>query len=347
MNAVVDSKPAQRLSLWNSSLWNSRPWRRFKRSALALTGALIVIAFLLLAAFSPLFATPNPNCLRDLGINETGTNKTGTNEKQIPGILEPARWRAILAAPASCYTITRYSFSSEPTPPGTQALLGTVRGYDIYYGLVWGTRTMLTLGFVVVGATVFIGALVGLIAGFFGGIIDTIMMRLTDVIFAFPSLVLNIVLVAIFGPSLWNIALSFVIVGWPGYARVVRGEVLRVRTLEYVDAARALGATPWRVMLRHVLPNSIGALVVLAVLDMGTIPLFAGALSFLGLGTPLGYADWGQLVQFAQAWIQGPPKNPFAYWYVSFFPGLTILLFSLGWNLLGDALQDAFDPRAQ
>ncbi len=318
------------------SLWRSRPWRRFRRSRLAIFGASIVIAFLTLAVFAPLFATPNPNCLRDLGVAEGHT----------PTILEGTLWRAVVFAPDSCYTITRYSFSSEPTPPGATALLGTVRGYDIRYGLIWGTRTMLTLGFVVVGATAIIGALVGLIAGFFGGIVDTLLMRLTDIIFAFPSLVMNIVLVAIFGPSLWNIALSFVIVGWPGYARVVRGEVLRVRALEYIDAAHALGATPWRIMLRHVLPNSVGALTVLTVLDMGTIPLFAGALSFLGLGTPLGYADWGQLVQFAQAWIQGPPGAPFAYWYVSFFPGLTILLFSLGWNLLGDALQDAFDPRA-
>jgi peptide/nickel transport system permease protein len=316
--------------------WNSRPWRRLRRNPLAVIGALLVLSFLVLAVFSPLFATPNANCLRDLGYPE----------QRSPGILEPVIWQAVINAPASCYTISRYSFDREPTPPDARAGLGTVQGYDIRYGLIWGTRTMLTLGIVIVGATLTIGVLVGLIAGFFGGILDNALMRLTDVIFAFPSLVLNIVLVAIFGPSLWNIALSFVIVGWPSYARVIRGEVLRVRNLEYVEAAKALGASPARMMFIHVLPNVLGTLMVLAVLDMGTIPLFAGALSFLGLGTPVGYADWGQLVQFAQAWIQGPPGQPFAYWYVSFFPGFTILLFSLGWNLLGDALQAAFDPRA-
>jgi peptide/nickel transport system permease protein len=316
--------------------WNSRPVRRLRRNPIAIIGAGLVIAFLILAIFAPVFATPNTNCLRDLGYSE----------KRTPTILEPVIWRAVINAPASCYTISRYSFSREPTPPDARAQLGTVQGYDIRYGLIWGARTMLTLGIVIVGATVILGAMIGLISGFYGGIIDNALMRLTDVIFAFPSLVLNIVLVAIFGPSLWNIALSFVIVGWPSYARVVRGEVLRVRNLEYVEAARALGASQGRTMFRHVLPNTLGSLTVLAVLDMGTIPLFAGALSFLGLGTPVGYADWGQLVQFAQAWIQGPPGQPFAYWYVSFFPGLTILLFSLGWNLLGDALQAAFDPRA-
>ena len=122
-------------------------------------------------------------------------------------------------------------------------------------------------------------------------------------------------------------------------------DVLRLRELEFVTAAHALGVGRWRVALRHVLPNAVGPLFSLMVLLMGTVPIAVGTLSFLGLGPPPGSADWGQLVSLAQGWIQGPPGNPFAYWYVTLFPGLCTVLYSLGWNLLGDALSDDLDPR--
>ncbi len=153
------------------------------------------------------------------------------------------------------------------------------------------------------------------------------------------------VITTLLGPSLEHILLAFVLVGWAGYARVVRGEVLRVRALDFVDGARALGASDLRILFKHVLPNALTAVTVIAVLDLGSIPLSAAALSFLGIGLPVGYADWGQWVAFARTWIQGPPGDPFGYWYVSFFPAITIILFGLGWNLLGDALRDALDPR--
>jgi len=118
-----------------------------------------------------------------------------------------------------------------------------------------------------------------------------------------------------------------------------------VKNLEFVDGARALGATQGRVFLRHVLPNSIGSLVIVASLDIGTVVLTAATLSFLGLGAEIGFADWGQMVSFARGFLQGAPGQPFAYWFISFWPGLAIALFALGWNLLGDAYRDVFDPR--
>ena len=321
----------------NSSWWTSRPVRRLKRNPLALAGLFIAVSFTVMAIFAPLFATPKGNCLRDLGEPESASvyNPFGA-----------LFWKAIVVPPQSCFNVHRISFASVPTPPGIDgAILGTSSGYDIWYGLVWGTRTAFQLSLSVVITTLFIGIFLGSLAGFFGGWVDNIIMRLVDVIFALPGLILTIVIVSLFGKGLDKIALALLLLGWAGYARVIRGEILKLRHLEYIEAARALGAGNLRQIFRHVLPNALTPIIVLAVLDFSTVPLSAAALSFLGLGTPPGYADWGQMVAFARAFIIGPSGDPFGYWYVSFFPALFILLFSVGWNLLGDALRDALDPR--
>jgi peptide/nickel transport system permease protein len=320
--------------------WNSRNARRLRGNKLSLIGFGLVTFFVLIAAFAPLLAPPTGLCLRDLG---------GSSDD--PGVvllpLNPGLWQALFLTPESCLQIPRYSLASQPVSPSATTPFGTVQGYDIRYGLVWGTRTALTFGIVVVSINIVIGVLIGLIAGYFGGVIDDLMMRFTDIVLAFPSIVLTMVLVAILGQGLFNIGLSFVLVGWPFYARLIRGEVLRVRQLEYIEAARALGSGHAKTLVRHVAPNALGPLLSVGVLDLGTVPLIVGALSFIGLGTPPGFADWGQLIQFAQQWVQGPPDDPFAYWYVSLYPGLCVLLYSLGWNLVGDALQDSQNVRAR
>ncbi len=330
------------------TFWQSRVMRRFRRNRLAVFGLFIVVIFSLVAIFAPLLAPPpkvGNNCLRDLGASET---------MQVYNPFGSVFWRATFAAPPSCYQIARVDFSPIPSPPGKAIQtdggpyapkFGTSNGYDVYYGLVWGTRTAFRLALVVVFFQLLLGVVLGGISGYFGGWVDNLIQRFIDVIFAFPGLVLTIVITTILGPSLSNIMISFIAVGWAGYARVIRGEILRVRILEFVDGARALGASDWRIIFRHVLPNALTAITVLSVLDLGSLPLSAAALSFLGIGLPVGYADWGQLVSFARAWIQGPPGQPLGYWYVSFFPAFTIILFGLGWNLLGDALRDALDPR--
>jgi len=183
------------------------------------------------------------------------------------------------------------------------------------------------------------------LAGFIGGWVDEVLMRFTDIVIAFPSLVLAIVIVTILGQTLTNVIVAIALVAWPNYARVIRAEVMKVKNLDYVESARALGSRGLRVFTKHMLPNTIAPLIVVASLDMGSVVLTASALSFLGLGPPMGYADWGQMVNFARNWILGPPGDPLAYWYTSVYPGMAILVFVLGWNLLGDAFRDAFDPR--
>jgi peptide/nickel transport system permease protein len=311
--------------------------RRFLRHSQGFSGLIIIAVFLFAAIFAPLLAPPKDACARELGLKET----------QSLSIFSLGFLQATFAPPDVCFEIPRSSFADTPTPPFQDGhLLGTVKGYDILYGLIWGSRTAFLLGISIVGITFIVGLSVGLVAGYFGGWIDDLLMRVTEIVFSLPSLVLMIVLVTIFGSGLVNVAISIILVGWAGYARLIRGEVLRVRNLEYVEGARALGANDLRIILRHVLPNSLTTLTVQVALDFGSVVLIAAGLSFIGLGAPIGFADWGQLINFSQAYIIGPPEVPLAYWFVSFFPGLTILLWGLAWNLIGDALTDVLNPKA-
>src|SRR2546426_413584 len=183
------------------------------------------------------------------------------------------------------------------------------------------------------------------IAGFSLIVLFVIVDARAPVPVAFPSLVLAVVITAVLGKGLDKVMLSIAIVGWPVYARLLRGEILSVKQRDYVEAARAAGAGDLRVILQHVIPNTIYPFLVYAAFDTGVIVLVAAALSFLGLGAEVGYADWGQLINMSRSWILGVPGDPFIYWYTVVFPGLVIFLFVLGWNLLGDAFRDILDPR--
>jgi peptide/nickel transport system permease protein len=262
----------------------------------------------------------------------------------VVGILAP-----VLAPPAwqnEPYRIPRDGYSSTPKPPSPEHPFGTAEGqYDIYYGLIWGTRTAWTVSLVVVVLSAFIGITIGTISAFYGGLVDEILMRITDIFYAFPFLVGAMVLTTILGRGLGNVMIALIALGWMGYARLIRADILQIREVEYVQAARAIGASSLRLMLRHMLPNAIWPVVVQGTMSMGSIVITAAALSFLGVGAPLGYADWGQLISYARNWILGLHGNPLAYWYVIIYPSIAITLFCLSWNLVGDALRDILDPR--
>jgi len=243
------------------------------------------------------------------------------------------------------YMIPRERFYPTPQPPSEKHPFGTTEDQlDIFYGTIWGTRIAFWVGLWVVAASLAIGLVVGCIAGYYGGIIDELLMRFTDIIIAFPSLVLAIAIVAALGKSLDNVLLALVLVGWPGYTRLIRGEILKAKQDDYVEAAKAIGASDFRTLFRHIIPNTIYPVVIVASLDIGAIVLTAAALSFLGLGSPSGYADWGQLITISQNWIYGSSQNPWEYWYTFIIPGIFIFTFVLGWNLLGDAFRDILDP---
>ncbi len=266
------------------------------------------------------------------------------------------------------YKIPRDGFSSEPRGPGAEwtkkvpdlpfwyktltgkeewvHLMGTAQGqYDIFYGLVWGTRTAFRTGFIVVIATFLLGVIIGSISAYFGGWMDNIIMRIVDVFMTLPfilaALIAAAVLTPMLGKTLMPSILALIIFGWMGYARIIRGDILSVKERDYILAARVVGVKDSRILFRHILPNAIFPTLVLASLAIGDVVLSFAALSFLGIGTEIGYADWGQILSFARNWISSLQN----YWYIVVFPGITLVLFVMGWNLVGDAMRDVLDPR--
>jgi peptide/nickel transport system permease protein len=255
----------------------------------------------------------------------------------------------ILAPPEDInnpFEIPHSGYESVPSKPSAEHIFGTTEGqYDIFYGIVWGTRTAFQVGLDVTGFAVIIGIIVGSLAGYYGGWVDDILMRLVEIVMAFPFLLAAITLAAVLlgqvGRGLTAGMIALIAFAWPTYARLIRAEILTVKQRDYVMAARAIGATDFRIITRHILPNAIFPTLVYASLDIGSYVLSFAALSFLGLGAEVGYADWGQMISFARNWI----PSLATYWHIVVYPGAAILLFVMAWNLIGDAFRDIVDPR--
>ncbi len=281
-----------------------------------------------------------------------------------------AAFAPVIAPPATNdpYKIPRDGFKAQPQPMGSEwkvrppplpfwwkpimktdkwvHIFGTAQGqYDVFYGIIWGTRTAFKTGMIVVLATFLIGVVVGSISAYYGGIVDNIIMRIVDIFLTLPFILAALILAAVitprFGRSLVPAILALVTFGWMTYARVIRGDILSTKERDYVMAARVIGLKDSRILFRHILPNAVFPTLVLASLAIGDVVLSFAALSFLGIGTDIGYADWGQVLSFARNWIISLDR----YWYIIVWPGLTLVLFVMGWNLVGDALRDVLDPR--
>ncbi|RTL98079.1 MAG: ABC transporter permease [Hyphomicrobiales bacterium] len=212
-------------------------------------------------------------------------------------------------------------------------------GRDIYSRIVYGARWTLYVVILVAVVAAPIGLLVGTIAGYAGGWIDTILMRITDIFLAFPKLVLALAFVAALGPGIENAVLAIAITSWPPYARIARAETLTVRNSDYIKAVQLMGASPFRIVLRHIMPLCISSLIIRVTLDMAGIILTAAGLGFLGLGAQPPLPEWGAMIASGRRFILDQ-------WWVAAAPGAAILIVSLGFNLLGDGLRDALDPRS-
>jgi peptide/nickel transport system permease protein len=223
--------------------------------------------------------------------------------------------------------------------PSWHYLFGTDElGRDVLSRTLFGARTTIPLGLLLVGVSLVIGSTLGAIAGYFGGPIDGLVMRLTDLVFAFPAIVLAMVTTAALGRGIQNAVIALIVVSWPSYARVVRGLVRQLSQSEYVLSARLLGASARRALVRDVLPNVAGPVLVLATLDLGNAILLLSGLSFLGLGPQPPKPEWGLSV------AEG--VNYFQYWWIGTFPGLAIFTVVLAFNFLGDSLRDTLDPQS-
>ncbi len=303
----VPVRPKERFPAWLRALF---------KNPVSITGMVLIILFALVAIFAPVIVdVAEPTVAHD--VNES----------------DP-------------FMIPRTAFQPQPAPPDVTHLFGTTEGqFDILYGVVWGARTAFIIGIVITGLTLIIGMTVGPISGYYGGIVDETIQRIVEIFLAFPFLLAAITFAAVLGPKVHNGIITGMIAltafGWPSYARLVRGDVLSVREREYIVAARSVGVQDLRMIWRHILPNAMYSVLVVASLDIGTYVLSFAALSFLGVGAEIGYADWGQMLSFARNWI----PNLATYWWILVFPGAALLLYVLAWNLVGDAFRDALDPR--
>ncbi|MFZ0050271.1 MAG: ABC transporter permease [Desulfobaccales bacterium] len=224
-------------------------------------------------------------------------------------------------------------------PPSPAHLLGTdTLGRDVLSRIIFGARVSLLVGFVAVGIATLIGLLVGALAGYYGGVLDQILMRLVDLMLCFPTIFLILAVIAVLGPSIWNIMAVIGLTSWMGVARLVRAEFLSLREREFVVAARALGASDARLIWRHLLPNALTPVMVSATLGVAGAILVESSLSFLGLGVQPPTPSWGNMLTMGKDNIE-------IAWWLSVFPGLAILLTVMSYNLLGEGIREAIDPR--
>jgi peptide/nickel transport system permease protein len=246
---------------------------------------------------------------------------------------------AVLAPVLAPYDPLLQDLGSRLRPPSSEHWLGTDSlGRDIASRILYGARISLIIGVVVVTVAGVVGTAIGLVAGYAGGLVDDALMRLTEVFLAFPALILAMAIAGALGPSLTNAIIAIAAVTWAVYARLVRGQILSLRRREFVEAARAMGASRTRIVVRHLLPNALAPLMIQASFDLGSSIIAAAGLSFIGFGAQPPTPEWGVMISDGRNYISTQP-------WLSLFPGLAILLAVGSFNLLGDGLRDAFDPR--
>ena len=246
---------------------------------------------------------------------------------------------AIFADQLAPYGYAAQDYMNIRKPPSGAHWLGTDEfGRDVLSRLIYGSRISLQVGFVAVGISLVAGGLIGAVAGYFGGKLDSVLMRLMDIQLAIPTIMLAIVISAVLGPGLTNLMVAVGITSIPKFARLMRASVLSLKDMEFIEAARAMGASHWRIILLYILPNCAAPLIVQSMLTVANAILYAATLSFLGVGIQPPYPEWGGMLSTAQAYMR-------TSWYLSIFPGLAIMVTIVAINCLGDGLRDALDPK--
>lgn len=295
----VDWEVPEQIGLWQDA------WVRFRRNKLAVIGLTVVIILVIIALGSRLPPTPG-GLWKILHLTSDPFTQNVTNTYALPSLQHPM---------------------------GTDIL-----GRDVMARVFYGSSISLAIGIIVQVLILIIGGTIGMLAGYFGGRVDNLLMRLTDIWYAFPDLLLVLVFVAAFGPSFWSIFIAIGLVNWVNLARLVRGQVLSIKEKEYVEAARMTGSSPFKLIMKHLLPNSLGPVIVLLTFGIPTAIFTEAALSFLGIGIRPPEPSWGVMVEDGYAGIFADPLQVL-------FPAIAVALTMLSFTFIGDGLRDALDPR--
>lgn len=339
-------------------------WWRFRRHKLAVASGVIVILFYLLAGFADFLATMDPHdtdarrtyappqAIRffddDWSFKPHTTVLRARRDPRTFRMVRDQPTKVDLALFVEGYTYDLFGLFTtnvhllglkNPQSGETLHLLGTDRlGRDILSRIIWGSRVSLAAGVVTVLVASAFGAAIGLVAGYYGGRTDAALMRITDATMSFPVILLALILAVTVGPSFTNVVIAIAVILWARYARVIRGQVLTLMGLDFIAQARIAGAGAWRIITRHLLPNTMNTLVVLVTLQVGYVIIVEASLSFLGAGIPPPTPAWGSMIAEGREFVTSA-------WWASGLPGLAILLVVLAFNLLGDWLRDTLDPK--
>ncbi len=313
-------------------------WRDFKRNRLAFAGFIIVAFLFSVAILAPLIANSRPYIYA--GNGKVYFPIFFNYDELKDADLRLDKYDGFKVFPPVRYTYSEYDLDYIVSGPSSKHLLGTdEQGRDLAARMLYGTRISILVGFIAVFIYVTIGIIIGSIAGFYGGIIDLIISRFIEIIMCFPTFFLILTVLALIGPSLVNVMVVIGLTGWTGIARIVRGEFLKLREYDFVVASRASGAKDSRIIIRHILPNALAPVFVSATFGIASTILIESSLSFLGFGVQPPTPSWGDILSQSREFMD------FAWW-LTLIPGLAIFLTITSYNLVGEGLQDALDPKS-
>ncbi|MFH1874409.1 MAG: ABC transporter permease [Pseudomonadota bacterium] len=318
-----------------SQSYSAIVWRQFKRNRLAVLGLLIVGVLFALAILAPVLANDRPIFMQYQGKNYFPALHLSAD---LQGVDFQDQENFMIWPPIP-YSPQGYDLRSILQNPNAQHLLGTDgEGKDVLAQLIWGSRISLSVGFIAVGIAVIIGIILGMIAGFYGGMIDLVTSRFIEVMMCFPTFFLILAILAFVGPSIYNIMIVIGLTGWTGVARLVRGECLKLKNRDFIVAAKVVGASDYRIIVRHLLSNALSPVLVSATFGIASAILVEASLSFLGFGVGPSTPSWGSLLSQAQQYMD-------IAWWLTLAPGFAIFLTVTAYNVVGEGLRDAIDPN--